>query len=156
MYEKALNNAEQLLRDAEILFERQRFARAYFLALTGLEEIAKSQLAADVWTGFIEEKEFRAYFEDHPKKIKSVKWASSSAKEYEDVEQGTYLEINHPTTTDRMNALYTHFDGGEVVTPNELFTEDKARAIIHTLRVAIHRVIENDFFGYGIGTKGFM
>jgi len=50
MYRLAHSNAEQLLREAEILFERKRLARAYFLAFTGLEEIAKSQLAADVCT----------------------------------------------------------------------------------------------------------
>jgi len=29
-----------------------------FLAFTGLEEISKSQLAADVWTGFIKKDDF--------------------------------------------------------------------------------------------------
>jgi len=42
------NNAIELLSEAEILFEKKRYARAYFLAFTGLEEISKSQLAADV------------------------------------------------------------------------------------------------------------
>jgi len=56
-----------------------------------------------------------------------------------------------------MNALYAHFDHGKVVTPKELFTEDKARALIQTLRVAIDRIIEmTEYWGHQIGTKGFM
>jgi len=157
MYRAAHNNAVQFLREAELLFERQKFARAYFLAFTGLEEIAKSQLAADVVTGYIEDKEFWEYFKSHNKKIGRMVWASLDAEEYLDVEQETYLDIEHPTTAERMNALYAHFDQGKVVTREDLFTEDKARAIIHTLRVAIHRIIEmTEQWGHQIGTKGFM
>ena len=58
MYKTAHNNAVQFLREAELLFAQKYFARAYFLAFTGLEEIAKSQLAADVETGFVDEKVF--------------------------------------------------------------------------------------------------
>jgi AbiV family abortive infection protein len=36
----------------------ERYARAFFLAFTALEEISKSQLAADVVTGFMSEDEF--------------------------------------------------------------------------------------------------
>ena len=64
---------------AEVLFERKNFARAYFLAFTGLEEIAKSQLAADVLTGYIEEKVFWEYFKNHKKKIGRMVWASLDA-----------------------------------------------------------------------------
>lgn len=55
LYRIAHNNAVDLLAEAEILFANKKYARAYFLAFTGLEEIAKSQLAADVFTGFIKE-----------------------------------------------------------------------------------------------------
>ena len=157
MYGEAHNNAAALLREAEILFEHGKYARAYFLAFTGLEEIAKSQLAADVVTGFIEEKTFWDYFKNHKKKIGRMAWASLDAETYLDIEQGTYLEIEHPTTIQRMNALYVHFDQGRVKSPKQLFTEDDARAIIHTLRVAMDRIIEmTEYWGHQIGTKGFM
>jgi predicted S18 family serine protease len=51
LYIEAHNNAVQLIHDAETLFEKGRYPRAYSLAFTALEEIAKSQLAADVYTG---------------------------------------------------------------------------------------------------------
>jgi hypothetical protein len=48
------------------------------------------------------------------------------------------------------NILRAIYDGNHL-------TEDDARAIIHTLRVAIDRIIEvSEFWGEQIGTKGFM
>ena len=157
MYRAAHNNAVALLAEAELLFEHKKYARAYFLAFTGLEEIVKSQLAADVFTRFIEEETFWKYFKDHKRKIGRMAWASADAEHYLDIEQETYLEIEHPTTAQRMNALYVHFEGGQIKSPNDLLTEDDARAIIHTLRVAIDRIIEmTEYWGHQIGTKGFM
>ena len=52
-------------------------------------------------------------------------WASLDAEEYLDVEQGTYLEIDHPTTAERMNALYAYFDEGKVIDPGHQFAEDR-------------------------------
>lgn len=157
LYRAAHNNAVALLREAEVLFERKKYSRAYFLAFTGLEELAKSQLAADVYTGYIEEKSFWRYFRDHDEKIGRMAWASLDAEEYVDLELETFLEIEHPTTKQRVNALYVYVDQGKVVCPADLFTEDKTRAIIHSLRVAVQRIVENtEYYGRQIGTKGFM
>lgn len=59
LYKIAHNNAGVLLSEAEILLERGKYIRAFFLGLTALEEIAKSQLAADVFTGFPVRRNFR-------------------------------------------------------------------------------------------------
>jgi hypothetical protein len=56
-----------------------------------------------------------------------------------------------------MNALYVHFEAGRVKSPKDLTTGADARAIIHTLRVAIDRIMEmTEYWGHQIGTKGFM
>jgi AbiV family abortive infection protein len=144
VYTAAHNNAVDLLSEAEILFEKGKYARAYFLAFTGLEEIAKSQLAADVFTSFTEESEFWKVFRDHKKKIGRMAWASMDAEQYLDLEKETYLDIERPTPVRRMHGLYVHFDEGNVKSPKDLINEADARAIIHTLRVAIDRIIEND------------
>ena len=39
IYRAAHNNAADLLREAELLFDNKYFARAYVLAFTALEEI---------------------------------------------------------------------------------------------------------------------
>jgi AbiV family abortive infection protein len=134
LYRKAHNNAVELLSEAELLFENKKYTRAYFLAFTGLEEIAKSQLAADVYTTFIDEEMFWKYLKDHKRKIKRMAWASEDAAHYLDLELETYLEIEKPTIAGRMNALYVQFEGEAVRKPDDHLTEDDARGIIHTLR----------------------
>jgi AbiV family abortive infection protein len=100
-----------------------------FLAFTGLEEIAKSQLAGNVYTGFIEEEKFWKYFKDHKRKIKRMAWASEDAERYLDVELETYIEIEKPTIVGRMNALYVHFEGEAVRKPDDYLTEENAREL---------------------------
>lgn len=81
IYAHAHNNAVELLAEAEILFEKRKYARAYFIAFTGLEEISKSQFAADVWTDFIKEDDFWKHYTSHNRKIGRVRWASLDAEE---------------------------------------------------------------------------
>lgn len=57
-----------LLADAECMVERGRNSTAYFLAFTALEEISKSQLTADVFTGLIAHDDFLSVFRDHKRK----------------------------------------------------------------------------------------
>jgi hypothetical protein len=52
-YRWAHNNAVALLEEAQMLSTNGRHARAFALACSALEEIGKSQYAADVSTGFI-------------------------------------------------------------------------------------------------------
>jgi AbiV family abortive infection protein len=68
LYRSAHNNAVDLLAEAEILYEKGKHARAFFLGFTALEEISKSQLAADVFTGLIAEEEFFEYYRNHKKR----------------------------------------------------------------------------------------
>lgn len=157
LYKASLDNAGNLLDEAAILFEKGKWARSYFLAFTGLEEVAKSQIAADVFTALIEESEFWDVFRDHKKKIRRMAWASNDATRYLDLEKETYLDIEHPTTARRMQGLYVHFENQNVRIPKDLIGEADARAIIHTLRVALQRIGEvTEYWGHQIGTKGFM
>ena len=157
LYRAAYNNAIDLLSEAEILFDKEKYARAYFLAFTGLEEISKSQLAADLFTEFIGEEEFKKCYTNHRAKIERMAWASEDAQRYLDVEEETYIYIEEPTIAARMNALYVHFDGKRVQSPGDIVRREDAKSIIHTLRVAIERIIEvTEYWGHQIGTKGFM
>ena len=74
MYLASVSEAYKLLEDAELLLKNESFPRAYFLGMSALEEISKSQLAADVFTGLIKEDEFKKSFTNHKEKIKRVKW----------------------------------------------------------------------------------
>lgn len=158
LHRSAHNNAIDLLQDAEILFEKERYSRAYALAFTALEEIAKSQLAADVSTGFIDEKEFWKYYWKHEKKIGRMAWATEDAKHYLDLlEDGQEVEIEKPTFGNRNAGMYVSMVDGKVVSPSDAISRDDARAIIHTVDVALRRIHEvTEFWGHQIGTKGFM
>lgn len=153
----AHNNAVGLLSEAEILFEKRRYARAYFLAFTGLEEISKSQLAADVWTGFIKEDNFWKHYTNHNRKIGRVRWASLDAKEYRDYDDEKYIVIKIPSVEKRMKSLYVDTSPNSISSPEDIISREEAKRLIHTLRVAIDEIIlMTEYYGHQIGTKGFM
>jgi len=117
-------------------FDNGRYARAYALAFTALEEISKSQMAADVFTGFIDEEEFWAVFRDHRKKIDTMGWASDDASRYVDGDE-RFVEIYEPSFAERNDALYVNFNGEKIQHPEDVIGQEQAKSIIHTVRVAI-------------------
>ncbi|MGA7640077.1 MAG: AbiV family abortive infection protein [Candidatus Acidiferrales bacterium] len=157
LYHCAHNNAVELLEEAEILFAKGAFPRAYALAFTALEEIAKSQLAADVFTGHITEDEFHDHYRDHKKKIGRMAWATEDARRYLDGPEGDYVDVEVPTFSNRMDAMYVSINNGNVKTPADVIDSKAAQGIIHTVKVAFERIFEmTEFWGHQIGTKGFM
>jgi len=128
-----------------------RYARAFFLAFTALEEISKSQLAADVVTEFISEDEFLDHYRCHPKKIERMAWVTEEAQRYLDI------DLQHPDISSRANALYSlSIKDKKVQTPTDAITKEDAQGIIRTAEVALDSITTNDFMGYAIGSKGFM
>src|SRR6266852_8926980 len=99
LYRVANNNALDLLAEATILFGMGRYAGAFFLAFAALEEISKSQLAADVVTEFISEDEFLDHYRCHPKKIGRMAWATEEAQRYLD------MDLQHPDKLSRQRAI---------------------------------------------------
>lgn len=157
LYNASLKNASQLLAEAEVLFEKEKYARAYALAFTALEEISKSQLAADVFTGLISRDEFNECFRDHRKKIERMAWATEDAKHYLAMPEEEYIEVQEATFASRQSALFVGFQNEKVVSPSDVIGREEARSIIHTAQTAIQRIIEvTEFGGHQIGTKGFM
>lgn len=58
-------NARQLAFEADLLRGNGHRERAYFLALSGLEELAKAELVADFRAGLITRQQFSRAFADH-------------------------------------------------------------------------------------------
>ena len=157
LYHCAHKNAVDLLQEAEILFDGGHYPRAYALAFTALEEISKSQLAADVFTGLITEEVFYDHYRDHKKKIGRMAWGTNDAKKYLDEPDGYYVEVEKPKVANRMDALYVSINQETVISPSDVVSRDDARGIIHTGNVAIQRICEmTELWGHQIGTKGFM
>ena len=157
LYNASLKNARELLRESEILFEKEKYARAYALAFTALEEISKSQLAADVFTGLIAEEDFKKAYRDHREKIDRMVWATEDAKEYLAMPEEDYLDVQEVSFANRQSAMYVGFDGGKAISPSDVIGREQARSIIHTVAVALQRIFEvTEYMGHQIGTKGFM
>jgi len=167
IYVAAHKNAFDLLQDAKVLFEKRRFASAYALGFTALEEISKSQLAADVYTGFTDEEHFKKVWLNHEKKMANVKWAHDDANSFAynlkwigpDADDVKPMTPDEPIFHKRKAALYVDADlnASAVSTPNEAVTEQDAEGIIHIVETALQRIWEvTEHWGHQIGTKGFM
>ncbi len=165
VYQAAHKNAVNLLKEAKLLFNGKHYARSYALAYTSLEEISKSQLAADVFTGFSKEKEFLKKYTDHKSKISRIKWAHFDASSFPynevwigpDIDDTRKMDPKEPLWVKRQKGLYVDIENGNIITPNESITEDDAQDLIHIVNVALQRIWEmTEYYGHQIGTKGFM
>lgn len=168
IYRIAHNNAANLLGEAELLFNHKYFARAYALAFTAIEEISKSQFAADVFTGLTKEDEFNKFYKDHRSKIERLAWAHLDANLYPysmkwvgpDIDDVQMMNPQKPNFQKRLNALYVGIDFGnkKIIKPEEQISESDAIEMIHTVETAFNRIweVSGEFGGNQIGTKGFM
>lgn len=68
VYEKSFNNAVSLLEEAKLLFHNKFYARTVALAIMSFEELGKSQIAADYYTGLLTEQDYERAFKDHGSK----------------------------------------------------------------------------------------
>lgn len=153
-YRACIRNAVDLLADAELLLERGSYPRAYALAFTALEEIVKSQLAADLFTGIIDRAEFDRAFRDHRRKIERSIWATDWA-------YGAFRELPEdavlPSFAKRMATLYVDVDDelGPLRPPDSV-SEYEARELIRTSHAGLDKIQQWEWMGEQIGTKGFM
>lgn len=68
VYAKSFNNAVSLLEEAKLLFQNKFYARTVALAIMSFEELGKSQIAADYYTGLLTEQDYKRAFKDHGSK----------------------------------------------------------------------------------------
>lgn len=153
-YRACLGNAVDLLADAELLLERGSYPRAYALAFTAIEEIVKSQLAADLFTGFINREEFDRAFRDHRRKIKRSLWVSYWAHgALKDLPEDAVL----PSFSKRLGALYVDInDDHAPLQPSESVSEHEARELVRIGYAGLDKIERWEYSGEQIGTKGFM
>ena len=157
-YLASLNEANKLLKEAELLFENESYARAYFLGFSALEEISKSQLSADVYTGFIEEKTFKKAYTSHHEKISRVEWIKIDGNLFPCFNYDKVC-IKDFDFKKKLKSMYVDIDFNlkKVSSPTDSISKDDAENIIKAVRVGLYRIhevtVEN---GEQIGTKGFM
>ncbi len=166
IYASAHNNAIDLLREAELLFGNKAYPRAYAIAYTAIEEISKSQFAADVYTGLHTEEEFRDFYRSHSRKLDRVQWVHKDANSWpynlrwigpdqDDVER---IAPGQPVFSKRQGSMYVDadFSNMSVASPSESVSEKDAKEMIQLVEVAINRIVDVEEEQGRIGTKGFM
>ena len=159
IYISAHNNAISLLRESNMLYNNKDYSRSYFLAFTALEELSKSQLAADVYTDFITEKYFFQCFRHHNKKIERIDWSYLDATEQSPNEFWEYIETYKPEINKRMESLYVGLNESKdkIICPNDSISKEDSESIINIVESAIHKItVKTEYSGEQIGTKGFM
>lgn len=158
LYHHSLEESRALLREAILLFANDSFERAYFLGFSALEEISKSQLAADVFTGFIPETEFKEVWRDHKAKIKRVKWIQLDSREPR-FSSVVDVEVKDFEYAKRLGSMYVDMDfvSGKVSLPRHSISKEDAQSVISAVKVGLFRIYEVTVeWGEQIGTKGFM
>lgn len=168
IYNEGNNNASNLLNAATLLYNNNYYSQAYALAYTALEEISKSQFAADVFTGLRTKKEFNDFYRSHNDKIENIEWAYLDANSHPhkykwigpEIDSVEVITPNRPLFDKRQKALYVdiNFNNSSTSQPSEIISEKDALDIIHIVEVALERIWEvtGEFGGNQIGTKGFM
>ena len=158
IYQASLSESVKLLGEAELLLENESYERAYFLGFASLEEISKSQMAADVFTGIMTEEEFKKNYTKHYKKISRVEWIKIDGNSLPQF-AGDGIEIRNFDFSKKLKSMYvdSDFDLKKLSTPSESVSKSDAENIIKAVKVGLSRIyevtIEN---GEQIGTKGFM
>jgi AbiV family abortive infection protein len=158
MYLTSLNEAGKLLEEAKLLLKNNSHERAYFLGFSALEEISKSQLSADVYTGFITEGEFKKVYRDHKEKISRVKWIQLDGNLFPFF-SGDGIKINDFDFRKKLRSMYVDIDSkSEIISsPSEAITKADAESIIKAINVGLYRIYQvTKENGEQIGTKGFM
>lgn len=154
-YAACLENATDLLIEAEFLIESGRYARAYMLAFTAIEEVSKSQLVADYFTSYISKAEFTKSFRSHHLKAKRVTWAVLDTYNVDAIDETE--DIVTPKPADRMSALYVDIDHDlRPITPEDSIDEHQVSQLIEVVHHALDEIATKEFMGEQIGTKGFM
>lgn len=147
-YAQCHNNAVALIADAELLFESGRFARACALAIMAWEELGKSQIAADYYSGVLTGTEYKAAFKEHRLKTSYLNRAGAiDGKEFLTVAYNT--TIGHRLEGIRQVALYASADNN----PSETITKENARSVIDRVNEHINYIGFAEEFNGRIGSK---
>ena len=157
LYDACLQNADQLLDEAELLLRNSHQARALTLALLAYEEIGKSQIVADYFNNMVSEKEFKEAFSRH--EIKSAynarQFRITSTNPFEARIVYSRMEAKKYSRY-RMASLYVNCsEDYEPQLPSEAVTKENASAAIVAFRKKIGHIRTMAAITERIGSKSF-
>ena len=142
------NNAVDLLTDAEVLLNAGRYARSFALAILAWEELGKSQIAADYYSGVLTDKEYKVAFKEH--RIKSSYLNRAGAVDGKPFLTVAYNStLGHRLEDARQAALYA----SDRNIPRDQITADNAREVIERVNEHISYIRYAEDFNGRIGSK---
>jgi AbiV family abortive infection protein len=147
-YAMCHNNAVDLISDAEILLAAGKYARSCALAIMAWEELGKSQIAADYYSGILTDREYKAAFKEHRVKTSYLNRAGAiDGKAMLTVAYNSTL--GHKLEEIRQTALYASAKN----MPREAITHENAKEIIDRVNEHIHYIRFAEEFNGRIGSK---
>ena len=134
-----LQNARNLVSDARLLFENDRYARAYALAALAGEELAKAGITLDTLLGEsdVNDREFRRNWSDHKEKLAGL--SAYRLAFLDDLEGLRVEELSREVETTagrKMDAMYVDLRNGQLITPESL-SMSEARDLLDRVEGAI-------------------
>ena len=146
VYTKGMSNAASILDDAEALAKQKRYARSVALGITAWEELGKSQIAADFYSGVLPEAEYRKGFKNHTFKTSYLARTGVIGMEAPVM---TNSIIGEKLELIRQNALYV----SETNDPKNAFTEQHASFVLTRVREHLDYINYAEEFNGRIGSK---
>ena len=149
VFTNSKNNSIDLLDEAKILLKNQSYARAIALAIMSYEELGKSQIAADFYSGILPEAVYKKAFKNHKKTAYASRYAALGS--HEKVKYGYYIDNNVAKTLEliRQRALYVDEDNN----PSDNFTAADAALIIEKVNEHHESIRHAEWLNGRIGSK---
>jgi len=149
VYAKSNNNAVSLLKEAEVLSKNGFYARAIALAIISFEELGKSQIAADFFSGILPEDEYKKAFKSHKKTSYASRHMAIGS--HEKVKHGFWVDDSVAATLESIRQMAIYVD--ENNDPLDAFTKQDAKLIIQKIRNHIEYIEVAEQMHGRIGSK---
>jgi AbiV family abortive infection protein len=148
-FEKCRANVVSLLEEAKLLGANGFYARSVALGITAWEELGKSQIAADYYTGVLDESEYKDAFRDHRRKTSYlVRMAVIDGSN--EFKVATNPRIGAELEKIRQAALYVS-EGGD---PTSAFSKEDADFVIGRVKEHVDYIRYAEYLNERIGSKG--
>ena len=149
VFKTSKKNSLELLDEARLLADHQSYARAVALAIMSYEELGKSQIAADYYSGILPESEYKKAFTRHTKTAYANRYAAIGS--HEKVKHGYFVDNNVANTLEsvRQSALYAD----EHNNPSDNFDKEDALLIIRKVSQHHEAIQHAEWLNGRIGSK---
>ncbi len=149
VYSKSKANSIALLGEARLLLDNHLYARAVALAIMSYEELGKSQIAADYYSGLLPTSEYNKAFKRHEKTAYASRYRSIGT--HDKIKHGFFIDkdVSRVLEQIRQAALYVDEDNN----PLDNFTKEDAQLIIAKVNEHIEAIRYAEWLNGRIGSK---